>query len=48
MRLRAGSPADDSGDPDDFPATDQRGMPRPDDKDLVPCRGAFERQPGDR
>jgi hypothetical protein len=47
MRLRRGSPALYSGDPNDFPATDQRGMPRPGGGEFAPCRGAFERQPSD-
>jgi predicted outer membrane repeat protein len=45
MRLRADSPAVASGDPNDFPLTDQRGRLRP--AASVPCIGAFELYPDD-
>jgi hypothetical protein len=45
MRLRAGSPAIASGDPNAFPLTDQRGRCRP--AACVPCIGAFELYPDD-
>jgi len=43
MALLPGSPAIDAADPTNFPATDQRGCPRP--SGLAPDIGAFESSP---
>ena len=49
LALLAGSPAIDAGDPSAFPATDQRGFPRPADGSgrgvALPDVGAFELEP---
>lgn len=51
LALRPGSPAIDSGDPANFPSTDQRGVSRPQDGDGTggarADMGAFERRPTD-
>src|SRR5262249_21885688 len=49
MALRTGSPALDTGDPHTFPATDQRGVTRPQDGTgtgtALPDIGAYEVKP---